>query len=137
MGLVSLVALTGCGGGGNDAPPLSRAAFIKKANAICRGAQVERSKSVKTVIAEASDASADKEAKVGTEALLTPVRTMTAEIGELVPMKSQTRQVEALLAAFEKAADQVEEQPTSHQTPVAFAQADELARRYGLVECVI
>jgi hypothetical protein len=140
--LLIAVAGAGCGSGSSStadsaSTPLSKAEFRKQAGAICENAQKERKEGQKEAVAKGEEAGSAEEAKVTTEALLAPVRTMTAELSELGAPKGQEKQVQAIVAAFEAGIASLEANPTSPQAASAFAKADKLAIEYGLTDCVI
>lgn len=131
-------AIAGCGSSSKaDSPPLSKPAFAKQANAICHEAAAARKQGTKEAVSKAAEADESEEAEVLTEALLAPVKTMTEELGELGPPKHQEKQVEEIIAAFEGGIEELEANPESSHAPSAFAEANELAARYGLTECAI
>ncbi len=134
--LVLACAIAGCGGS-SEAAPLTRAAFVKQANAICQRAQVERKKGTQEAISAAAEADGSGEADAFAGALLEPVKTMTGELGDLGPPKKDEKQVEEIIAAFEGATEELEANIGSSQAPDAFAEADKLAVQYGMTECVI
>lgn len=135
---ILVCAIAGCGSSSKaDSPPLSKPAFVKQGNAICQEAAEERKQGTQEAVSKAAEADESEEAEVLTEALLVPVKKMTEELGELGPPRHQKKQVEEIIAAFEGGIEELEANPESSHAPSAFAEANELAARYGLTECAI
>lgn len=103
----------------------------KKANVICEDSKTERDNYLRLVPRTETGL-----AKL-IIAALPSIRTMTEEIGEIGFPKGDEAQVQAILAAFEAAIEEVEATPDPTTAAVAFAEADKLAENYGLVECTI
>jgi hypothetical protein len=135
--LTIAVIVAGCGSGDSQSAPLTKSAFVEQANGICKNATEERQQGTKEAVAKAAEADESDEAQVFTETLLAPVETMTEELGDLGPPKQQEKQVEAIIAAFEGGAEELEADPGFTKGSTAFSEANELAARYGLTECTI
>lgn len=135
MALV-VVAAVGCGGS-SEAAPLKRSAFIKQGNAICAETQAERADQEEELKDESGESGDSEEAEAVMGVLLGPVDKMTDELGNLGAPAGQEKEVEAIIAAFEKAASNLEEQPTGPKAVSAFDEANQMAVAYGLSECAI
>ncbi|MGV1048670.1 MAG: hypothetical protein ACOYD4_09140 [Solirubrobacterales bacterium] len=134
MALASIAA--GCGSDSSTAAALKKPAFVQQANAICLEATDQRKQASKELVESGEEGGSD-EAAEGTEALLSPVREMTEELGELGAPKGDEKQVEDITAAFEAGIAKLEEEPTGPKSASAFAKANELAAAYGLTDCAI
>jgi hypothetical protein len=129
--LAGTLAAVGCGGSG-DAAPLTRAQFIDQANAICSNSETERSTATREAAGDG------EEAAPVTKAALQPVQQMAEELGDLGPPAGDEREVEAIIASFEKGIKKLEASSTDLvSTIAAFERADELADEYGLTSCAI
>jgi hypothetical protein len=131
--------LVGCGGG--DAT-LSRAEFIKKADAICKktdkaqvgeavGYQKAHTKELATVSREAGLK------KLILAILLPSVSKEAKEIEALGAPSGGEKTVQEFISAMEQGVKQAEKEPTSVEDLAKgpFSKADTLAREYGLQEC--
>lgn len=140
--IFAIAIATGCGGSSDSSSassdgPMSKAAFVEQANAICQSAEEERKEGAKDLASESADAGPADEAAVGTELLVAPVKTMTEELAELEPPKGNAKQVAAIVAAFEAGAAKLETDPAGPESASAFHQANELSLDYGLTSCTI
>ena len=132
--LAALVA--GCGGS-SDAAPLKKPQFVKQANAICVEAQQERAAVSKELSKQGGGSGGSAEAEEVMTELLEPIEGMTERLSELAPPKGQEREVEAIVAAYEKGTSQLQGGPEGKTAVTAFDEADQLALAYGLTECTI
>jgi hypothetical protein len=129
------IALIGCGGGGDD-ESLTKAEYVKEANAICRKALNQKEK----VIAEATEKLPDKvsastKEKVVLEAFA-PYEKATEELAELGKPEGQEEKAEALVEAMEDGAEKVKASPTTllvSDLPVR--KANKMAEDFGVDRC--
>jgi hypothetical protein len=123
--------LAGCGGS-SSAEPLNKPQFIQEASAICRDADAERAEVLRNASSDQPGA-----AELTTEAL-PPVEEMIEELGELGPPAGDTKEVRAIIAAFEAGLKDLKANPADLTSAVsAFAEANQLAEDYGLADCTI
>jgi hypothetical protein len=128
---VVVLLLTGCGGSGSS-DPLTKAEFIREATSICRSADSEQDKALRDA------AGGDPELSELTVDALSPVESMTEELGELNPPPGDTKEVNALIEALEAGAAKVKANPADPAiSTTAFAEANDLAEAYGLAECIV
>jgi hypothetical protein len=132
--LLSSSALIGCGS--SDSGPLKKSAFVEEANAICVEAEEGRKQGTEDLVND-GEVDSSEEAEVVSEALVSPVQTMTEELSDLGPPKGDEKQVEAIVAAFEAGVAKVETDPVGAEARLPFAKANELALEYGLMDCTI
>jgi hypothetical protein len=129
--LVGGLVLVGCGGS-SSAEPLKKPQFAREANSICQEAEAERAKALKNTASSQSGL-----AELTTIAL-PPIQKMTEELGELGVPVGDDKEVDAIIAAFEKGVERVEADPANLDAAVvAFAEANKLAEDYGLADCAI
>lgn len=147
VALAAALIVAGCGSSGGDlsTSSISKAAFIKKLDAICAkgNEQVEDNFSTyakKTnftpakLNAKVSEAEA---AEIAETVLLPAVRHEVAEIRKLaVPSGDQDR-IEAMLEAIEEGIETTENIPrvVLEETSVGFGTATRLDKEYGLQVC--
>jgi|SRR5215211_4598490 len=145
MGAVGLIVFAlfallvgGCGGGG-DEEALSKSAFVKQGNAICKEDAKKREKEL-TDFVESADPKGNKEA-LQEELIkqMLPIYEGTAEkIADLGAPAGDEAKVEAVVDAMEEAAAKVEANPQSAAIGnLPFRKANKAAESYGLKTCVI
>lgn len=152
--LVTLVAVgvlaVGCGDdsssgssddGAIETSSLSKAEFVKQANAICAEGNEDLFTQLGTYLNKNASSSKDPEevaADAMRQAVLPGVEGQIEEIRELGAPSGDEEQIEAFLAAQESSVESLEQQRSiSLNTDVssAFKRAGQLAQRYGLQEC--
>jgi hypothetical protein len=136
--LAVLAIGAGCGGGDDDS--LSKAEFVKQADAICTQKEAEKNKAL-----EAGFQQAGKEGKKGkkveeelvTDTALPPISEMTEELGDLGAPSGEEDKAEAMVEAFEEEVEKIEGDPGSVLTGAGgeFAKANKLAKEMGLKVC--
>ena len=129
---VLLALLAGCGSDSSTPDALKKPAFVQQANAICVTARDGREQASKDLVEND-----ETEAAAATDALVSPVKAMVKELGDLGAPKGDQKRVDEIVAAFEAGVAEVEEDPEAAGLASAFARADELASAYGLSECTI
>jgi hypothetical protein len=129
----------GCGGSeSSDTPPLTKAAFVKKGDAICENVPNRyqaRLKALPKPQKSKSPKAAKEEETL--KAAVPPLRTASTEFEELSPPTGDEQQAEAIIAALEQGADGIEAKPGSElagpKSPLApFAK---LTKEYGFKFC--
>jgi hypothetical protein len=143
--LVAMLAV-GCGGGssGGDTEvtvsSMSKAEFIKKADAVCK-------KGSEAITADYGEFLREhKGVKNPTEALFSELvdrvvapnlEREVEEIRALGAPKGQEARVEAVLAAVERSLTTAEEEPRNviNDMPKVFGEADKVAKQYGFRVC--
>jgi hypothetical protein len=141
-GSLLLSACGGSGGGSSSENAPSKKAFLKQADAICEKADAREGAGLSSYSAKhpqptSGDPKAWEEqlaAAVGLPAL----QSEAEELRALQPPADGEDQVAAITDAIEAAVEQGEESPGEIILPAgenAFAEAEELARAYGLKVC--
>jgi hypothetical protein len=131
----SLLVLTGCSGSGTtaEAQVLTRAEFIKKADAICADSQARLEKSGAGISADTSLS----EIRTFLETQAIPEMTATvSRIRKIVPPSGDEKQVGALLDEIEAEVVKLRKNPMAVMGDGAFASARKLAAAYGLRTCL-
>jgi hypothetical protein len=138
-GVLVLAALVfaGCGGG-DETTSLSKAEFVKQANAICKEAEQERLNLFKQVTASVSpDASKKVRDKALHEIIVAPYEGAAEEIESLGAPSGDEATIEALVEAMEASLRKVEKNPRLiASSTVQFAESNKMANDYGLTNCV-
>lgn len=143
--LAVALSLVGCGGGGSDpsTSSLSKAEFIKKADAICK-AGGKRTQSEFTAYVEEKKISAKNEptpaqfAEVSDEIQIPAYKRQVGEIRALGVPAGEEEQITALLDALDVGIEKIEDadpQEALESSNKMFAEADDLAEAYGLKVC--
>lgn len=129
----------GCGSGSDSSgPPLTKAQFVKKGDAICEKVPNRYQARLKTLPkGKKSKSPQAKKEEENLKAAVPPLRTATAELEGLNPPTKDEQQAEAIVAALEEGADGVEAKPTSElsgpKSPMAKFQ--KLTKEYGFKFC--
>jgi hypothetical protein len=144
--LAVLVALAtviaGCGGGDDSATSgsLTKAEFIKKADAICE----KGNDSINTEVDEFAKEKGTTPEKMTKEqqeefveqVVAEDIRSQAEEIGDLGAPSGDEKQIEAMVEAVEDGAGEIEEEPKvlfGKSNPLA--EGTKLAKEYGLKVC--
>jgi hypothetical protein len=135
--LVALVA--GCGSSGSD-DSLTKAEFIKQADAICTKGEKSIEDGAEK-FAEENDVNTEKPTKAQQEEVIQQVvapeiRQQAEEIGDLGAPSGEEDKVEAIVTSVEEGADELESKPAQlieGKNPLAAG--SKLAKEYGLKVC--
>ncbi|HET7454465.1 MAG TPA: hypothetical protein VFJ76_02995 [Solirubrobacterales bacterium] len=145
--LVAAALLAGCGSDSSsnasatDAAPLSKAEFIKQADAICRHGKRAKDNAVAGELEKAAGLSADKEAYAQAlakvvEIAVIPVYSRTIEeLGELGAPRKDEAEIAKILGKFEAGLEKAEAHPDKAVEASPFAPGSEAAVAYGLDMC--
>jgi hypothetical protein len=148
VAVVGVVAV-GCGSDGADesstvtTSSVSRAAYVKRVNAICARRKEERLAAIEAYAKEnpSEDGASEEAVLDAVKAVFAPQLEEEAdEIREVAAPRADRRQVEAILAGIERAADVaagLESTEVKVLVDRAFLRASNLSSKYGLDECVI
>jgi hypothetical protein len=141
--LVLAVALVGCGGGGVDSstgPTISKAAFIKKADAVCMHGNSRMEAAFADLLVEnkkiQQPSQADQEALVG-EVLVPNIKREIKEIRAFGVPDGDEDRVEGFLEALEEGVETAERNPkvVVSSSEAIFGIPSRLAKEYGLEVC--
>jgi uncharacterized protein YcfL len=141
LALAALAALmlVGCGGG-DETTSLTRAQFVKQANAICKAQEERRENIIRKAIAGQDQTkllplAQREEIVIETVA---PYESMAEEMSSLATPEGDEPKVEKIIQEMEKAAKSVRSDPaTALGSTSQFQEANNLTTRYGLTECAI
>jgi predicted small lipoprotein YifL len=124
------LALAGCGASGPK--PLTKADFIKKADAIC---QKTNDKLDAASAGLNDDSGMGGMAKFVTETAIPEVKAQVAAIRKLTPPKADADTIDAVLDEVESAIAKIAKDPMILMKDGIFDKADKMAKDYGFVTC--
>jgi hypothetical protein len=138
--MTAMLVAAGCGG---DEDSLTKAEFVKKANAICTAGNEEIEKGIESFIEDNSPGGkrlTDAQLTEGAEEVLVPsLRKQVDQIADLGTPSEDGEEAEEIVEGAEEALEEVEDEPalaapqTGDRDP--FAEVNKMAREYGLDVC--
>lgn len=141
MAIALAASVAGCGGGDDDttAATLTKAEFVKQADAICGDAS-EKNEEEAEEFAEENDFTLEKATEEQVEeaisAVLVPsLNEQAEELSALGAPEGDEEQVEAIVTALEDAAAELEDDPSGAFEGDTLAEPGKLAEAYGLEVC--
>jgi hypothetical protein len=143
FGLIAIaLVLGGCGGGSSTTSATStKAAFVRQGDRICGKAEAEKNAALQKAFAEAAK-SGSKDGRAVEEELVTtvalpPISRMTEELSRLDRPEGEEAKAGEIIAAFEKAVQEVESDPGSvlSGSGQPFSKPDEMAKKFGFTAC--
>jgi hypothetical protein len=127
--------LAGCGGGGDEETTISKAAFIKRGDAICRKADKKQEAEYKALFREIGNGGSIK--VIVARILLPSIREQAKELEELGSPDGDEETVDAIVVGIRAAAKEsektLEKEPLGFEKP--FTQVSKLAASYGFTDC--
>jgi hypothetical protein len=145
--MLVVLSAAGCGGGGGDttgeaSSSLTKAAFLKKGNAICAkgNEKVEagfESFSKQHHLSQSREPSDAVQEEAAEEVLIPAITAQLEEIRALGTPKGDEGELEEILVGAEEAVEEGEEDPATllGNEPGKFTEVNKMARRYGLTVC--
>jgi hypothetical protein len=149
MAFLLVIAAIGCGSGGGSTTAdstgsekaLTKAQFIKQADAICLDAQEKKGKLIGAWAKKSEkegktlkDLSEEELGQVYLKIALPPIEDASSQIADLNPPEGDT-QVEKVLASLSSTVEGIEEEPTQVLKGAPFLRPDKLAQAYGFEVC--
>jgi hypothetical protein len=134
------LVVAGCGGGGSSSTTaLTKAQYLKQANAICKKGQQEREAAVNELAEEIKPgAEVGELPKAGlVKAIIPPLGNMVDELAALPAPEGDEEQVEEIVEAYEKPVEEIEEDESVAFKGGVFQEADKKALKYGIEDCVL
>jgi hypothetical protein len=131
----------GCGGSGDSgSPPLTKAAFIKRGDAICEQVPtryLNRYNALKKKQKQKSLSAKAAKEEENLKSAVPPLHTASGEFEELSPPAGDEQKAETIVAALEKGADGIEAEPGSELTgpKSPLAEFQKLTKEYGFKFC--
>lgn len=144
-GAVLLVAIAlvaaGCGGGGSSSSTtaLTKAQYVKQANAICQKGQQAREAAVNELAEEVKPGADPGELPKNrlVEVVIDPLANMVDELAALPAPEGDQEQLEPMVEGYEKAVEEIEENEEAAFSGEIFKAPDAKALKYGLENCVL
>jgi hypothetical protein len=147
------VAVAGCGGGddststtastgvsgatGASGAPLTKEQFIQQADQICQQGN-DATQQAANQLFGGQKPTDEQVTQFVNDSLAPAIQTEIDQIGALTPPAGDEDDIQAMLGAVSDALDQIKQDPSSllaSDNEGPFAQADQLARDYGLKVC--
>jgi len=143
LAAISMIVV-GCGGGGDsssDSASISKARFVKQADAICEKGTKENQAEFEEFakengLSEKKEPTKAQQEEAVTEIVAPGVQKQIEEIDALGAPEGDEKQVEAIVAAVEDGVEEIEDDPaalTEGENPLA--KGSKLAKEYGLQAC--
>jgi hypothetical protein len=135
---VVAAVILGCGSD-SETTSLTKAQFLKKANAICTNTSSQLSETFQRTAEEtnggqAGEGVAEKRQAFGEE-ISAGVQTMMDELSELGAPAGDEQKIEEILDAYGRSSEQIEEDVALFLTGKALDKPDQLAAAYGIKGC--
>jgi len=132
--VVVIAAVGGCGSSSSEPAPLSKAAFLKKADGICERAGNEQTLKAAAYLEKHRNAN---EAALVMPAGIPPLEKEIKELRELGLPEGREEKAEAFLDEVEKGLQALKEKPSLalSQENNPYKKANELGEKLGLVDC--
>lgn len=132
--------VVGCGGGNDgttEASSISKAQYIKQADAICTKTEDRQEALVQKFGEKEKKQTANSEAELVSFAGLPPLQQQVEELSELPPPSTGAAEASAYLKALEDAVKAGREDPAAllGGTENPFAKAEELGQKFGFKVC--
>jgi hypothetical protein len=135
-GILALgLALIGAGCGGDDAP--SKSEYIADADAICKQGDKEIDAAADETFSQNQRPSNAEIVSFGEETVIPNVQGQIDDLRDLTPPDGDEDTVNAIYDSAQEGLDQIEEDPAvlAGRGADPFAEANRLAKDYGLTEC--
>jgi hypothetical protein len=131
-----VLGLLGCGGGDESSDSLTKAAFVKQGNALCKKERAEREEVAAAAI---SRYLAEKTPEAKKEVVLTVLRhyeEMTTHLADLGAPEGDEDEVAGIIQTMEKSAAKAKANYASaFEANFVFRPANKAVEDYGLAEC--
>jgi len=125
----------GCGGDDDDGSSLSKQEFLKQGNEICAKGNQELDQAAQKTFSGGPPSAEEASAFVNDE-LIPNVEDQVSQLRDLSPPEGDEDEVNAILDAADEGLSKSEDDPAGvFQEGDPFAEANKLARDYGLVAC--
>jgi hypothetical protein len=141
LGLVALIVLAGCGGGNSSSSePLTKAQFLKQANAICHSEEARKTKALE------SDSKRGKQFLAGShheleelvaKTILPLDAVLIEELAALNPPAKEAAAVGHLIDEYEAKLAEAEATPGKQIVEDSFFPVNKMAWKLGIEECTL
>jgi hypothetical protein len=142
-GALAIAIVAGCGGGSDSSSSsssLTKAQFIKQADAICEKGDKETNKEVEAFVEEnnvdTNKPTTKQQEEVITEVVAPNVQGQAEQISELGAPSGDEKKIEAMVDAVEEGVEEIESDPkTLIEGKNPLGKGSKLAKEYGLKSC--
>lgn len=140
VGAIAAIAVAGCGSSSNStsgATALTKAEFLKQGNAICKKGNQQINAAANKLFGGKKPSSAE-ETKFGQSTAIPSVQSQISGVEALSAPSGDESTVKAITDAAQKALDKAKANQSllnASNTAGPFAEADKLAKAYGLTAC--
>lgn len=137
---VTALVVAGCGGGGGGSTAaLTKAQYVKQANAICEKGAQEREAAVNELAEEIKPGADVGELPKNrlVEVVVDPLANMVDELAALPAPEGDENQLEPMVEGYERAVGEIEENEEAAFSSEVFKDPDATALKYGLENCVL
>lgn len=139
LAILVAVSVSGCGGGGDDetTSALTKAEYIKQADAICKAQNKKKDAELRKAYQELEkNPQSGKAAEEGIiEVALPPIAQMTEEVADLGIPSEQGGEAKKFIEEMEAAVSEVEGDPKKALEGEPFGGAKKRATRFGFKQC--
>ncbi|HEU5063122.1 MAG TPA: hypothetical protein VFT79_08240 [Solirubrobacterales bacterium] len=138
-GLIGLLVLLGGCGGGDETTSLTKAEFVKVANAVCKRHNEQREQKIAAAVAGFDQKTEELSAAEKEDLILeisAPYEKATAELKALDAPEGDQEKIGSIIKAMEEASQEVKENPKAAITTTSmYDKANKLIDDYGLTDC--
>ncbi len=138
------LALTACGGGGGStsgAVGVSKAAFVKRADAICKKSLKHQNATMTTIserlASEGGSSVSTERMELVMKAIVPTQQRMVAALSSLEAPEADGAMIEKVLSGLEKGIERLEDKPSVAFESVVVTPANLAIEKYGLPECTV
>lgn len=142
-GVIAALAMVagGCGGGSDSTTALTKAQFVKKVDALCEEREKERTAKVSAIASSLKPGerlSNARQTKMVESIIFPSYAKMIENVESLEAPEGDQAEINEIIKAMEKAQNKVEADPRQAVfSVVMFEEANSLAKKYGLLHCII
>lgn len=138
LAVLATVVVAGCGGGEDDT--VTKAEFVREANAVCKEAEDAKNRRLDSafkLVSEKQGIDPNEEQKLLFDAALPPLNQMVQELADLGAPEGEEEKVEAIVGSFERQVEAIEADPQGAMEGEVgfFREANDLSKKYGLEAC--
>lgn len=136
--VTALAVVSGCGGSDETSAPLTKTAYLEEVNKICSAGQDRHDKLINEALGKLEREGENQKLKEElVVSLQEPYKETTEQIADLTPPEDVAKKMEALIAAREKVAEKVDEDPLIVYEGHPYRKVEELAKASGAGECFL
>lgn len=135
--IAAALAWIGCGSSGSDEGSLTKADFIRKADAVCSEWQQARDQRYTAAASKFGNLNNKANKEKAILYILAPYEVAVEGLGEITPPAGEEDKVDGVVKAMEEAMAQTRKNPVAASEEAPFDKPNKLAESYGLEECKV